>query len=284
MNVFLSWSGVRSRRVAEIFYEMLPMMINAVRPFMSSEDVAKGSRWADEISRQLEGADVGIICLTSENRSEPWINFEAGAISKKVGQSLVFPFLLDFKTTELSGPLTMFQATKFDSLEVLKLFRSLNQKAGRRGINEKQLTGLFEKLWVDLSEELNVIKNEPVPQNSAAKSQDQLLEEILLTARTHQQQLSKMNDAISALSAAQVGLTRDIISDSLGTQRKHKKLEEASELLDVPLDGVLSVPEYKMMQTLRSKGFSNTESLQMTARIRELLIIEGKLKAQEGGC
>ena len=36
----------------------------------------KGKRWDREISTQLEKSQLGIICLTPENRDSPWIQFE----------------------------------------------------------------------------------------------------------------------------------------------------------------------------------------------------------------
>jgi hypothetical protein len=44
---------------------------------MSSEDMAKGAGWSVDIFKELEGAHVGIICLTPENITAHWILFEA---------------------------------------------------------------------------------------------------------------------------------------------------------------------------------------------------------------
>jgi hypothetical protein len=49
---------------------------------MSEFDIDKGRRWSPEISKQLSEANLGLVCLTPENQSEAWINFEAGALSK----------------------------------------------------------------------------------------------------------------------------------------------------------------------------------------------------------
>ena len=49
---------------------------------MSSEDISAGVRWQYLISEALEGSSVGILCVTRENQSAPWLNFEAGAIAK----------------------------------------------------------------------------------------------------------------------------------------------------------------------------------------------------------
>jgi hypothetical protein len=81
-NVFISWSGKRSKSAAQSLYDWLPLVLQSVRPWMSEEDIQKGSRGLDEIGRALEGIKIGVICLAPENLTAPWILYEAGALSK----------------------------------------------------------------------------------------------------------------------------------------------------------------------------------------------------------
>lgn len=78
MKVFLSWSGDRSRVVADVLRNWLPSVLQAVRPYFSPEDIEKGSKWSLEISRELDASDYGILCVTTENVASPWMLFEAG--------------------------------------------------------------------------------------------------------------------------------------------------------------------------------------------------------------
>ena len=94
-TVFISWSGERSRCVAEALRGWLPAVLQNVKPWMSAADVEKGTRWESEISTRLEEADVGIICLTPDNLDSRWLLFEVGALSKKLGKSRVCTYLLD---------------------------------------------------------------------------------------------------------------------------------------------------------------------------------------------
>jgi hypothetical protein len=125
-TVFISWSGERSRYVAEALRDWLPVVLQAAKPWMSAADVEKGSRWESEISARLDEADVGIICLTPENLSSPWLLFEAGALSKKLSKSRVCTYLLDLTPAEVPPPMGMFQHTVVARDHTRKLLDSIN--------------------------------------------------------------------------------------------------------------------------------------------------------------
>src|SRR5262245_19790474 len=84
MKVFISWSGDISKAVASALRDWLPKVIQHVKPWMSEQDIPKGTRWLGYISEQLKEVKTGIICLTPDNQQNPWILFEAGALAKTV--------------------------------------------------------------------------------------------------------------------------------------------------------------------------------------------------------
>lgn len=112
MDVFISWSGERSRAAAEALRGWLPMIINALKPWLSSADIDKGTRWSTDVATRLEAAKVGILCLTPNNLHSDWILFEAGALSKTLENTFVCPFLIGLEPTDLEQPLAQFQATR----------------------------------------------------------------------------------------------------------------------------------------------------------------------------
>lgn len=112
-KVFISWSGDLSRKLAESLRRWLPGVLQFVKPYFTPEDIEKGTRWGSDILKELESSEVGILCLTKTNTESPWMLFEAGALSKTLEKSKVCTALFGIETTDLTGPLTIFQHTKF---------------------------------------------------------------------------------------------------------------------------------------------------------------------------
>jgi hypothetical protein len=87
MMIFISWSGARSAHIAKALKECLSDIFpSEYLEIWLSEEIEAGKRWSEEISKKLEEANFGILCLTLENFNQPWILFEAGAISKVVSK------------------------------------------------------------------------------------------------------------------------------------------------------------------------------------------------------
>jgi TIR domain len=195
MKVFISWSGPISHKVAMILREWLPLVIQSLVPYVSSEDIEKGARWAADIAKELENAAFGIICVTKDNMDAPWLCFEAGALSKTMDKSLVTPFLFNIKRSEIKGPILQFQSTIFEREDIKKLVYTLNKAYGLEAIPEARLEKIFDKLYPDLEKELNNLMTahaEPEeaksPETNGAHNAD-MLEEILELARDNQKLL-----------------------------------------------------------------------------------------------
>lgn len=191
MKVFISWSGATSHQVAKVLRDWLPSVIQTVEPYVSSEDIDKGTRWSTDIADELHASTYGIICLTKDNVSAPWINFEAGALGKSVDKSRVSPFLFGLKRSEISGPILQFQSTIIEKPDVLKLLKSINLACEKDGLDDIRLERAFEVWWPKLDTELQTIANQtpsptiPNPVNLEPAS-SKVLEELLeLTRNNH---------------------------------------------------------------------------------------------------
>src|SRR5438105_9228565 len=107
MRVFISWSGEAAHAVAELLDRWLPNVIQSVEPWLSSEDIDKGSIWSSDINEALS-TSIGVLCVTKENKDAPWLLFEAGGLSKGLTKARVCPLLIDLASKELQPPLSQF--------------------------------------------------------------------------------------------------------------------------------------------------------------------------------
>lgn len=126
MKVFISWSGNRSRLVAELLHNWIQCVIQAVEPWVSSHDIDRGAVWFSQISNELGTSTQGIICLTRDNKDKPWILFEAGALAKGLTSSRVYTLLIDLKPENIKDPLAQFNHTLPTKDDLYKLVLSIN--------------------------------------------------------------------------------------------------------------------------------------------------------------
>lgn len=160
MKVFISWSGTKSQEVAKILKQWIPCVIQSVDPYFSSADIDKGARWSTDIAKELKDASFGILCVTKDNLSSSWLNFEAGALSKSIEQSKVCPFLIDLKPSEITNsPILQFQMASSSKDDVLKLFTSINSNLGDMRLNEDVLCRSFETFWPKIDEALKSVSS-----------------------------------------------------------------------------------------------------------------------------
>jgi hypothetical protein len=159
MKILISWSGERSHAAALVLRDWLPVVLPFVETWVSSADIPKGRRWSVELAEQLDSTNCGILCVTPENVREPWLVFEAGALSKSLKEGQVHPFLLGMKGRELEGPLSQFQATELSKEDVGKLVRDINQAAGDKKLSTERLSKGFETCWPDLDGKLSSLNS-----------------------------------------------------------------------------------------------------------------------------
>jgi len=195
MKVFISWSGSTSHKVALALRDWLPSVIQAVDPFVSSEDIERGARWFTDIGSELETVNFGILCITPQNLNAPWVLFEAGALSKSMGQSRVTPLLIGVKNSDIEGPLSQFNTTSIDKSEIFKLIKTLNKQLRDSPLPDQAIERAFEKWWPELEGSLEDAVNEANKTRAAKaepkRSQGEILEEILELTRSISRQVAK---------------------------------------------------------------------------------------------
>lgn len=194
MQVFISWSGDKSRDVAAALRSWLPHVLQGISPFVSSRDLSAGTRWAVEIAEKLKDTEFGLVCVTRENQREPWLNFEAGAIAKKLDVSRVVPLAIDLAPAEISHPLGQFQATRINREGIEEVVKSINE-ASSFSLSTENLVAAVEKWWPDLEEDLQRIEETPYSDQHQpslpGRSDREMLEEVLDTVRALSRETSQ---------------------------------------------------------------------------------------------
>lgn len=186
-NIFISWSGKRSLHAAEALREWLPNVVQAAKPWMSDQDIEKGTRGLTEVGKALEGMKVGIICLTPENLDARWILYEAGALSKAFSDDktrLCTYLLAGLKPENVKPPLSMFQWTKSEKEDSRKLVQTVNSAISEEPLPPERLDKIFDTWWPELEAKL---KKLPTPEKEVDVKRDpsEMISEILELCRQY---------------------------------------------------------------------------------------------------
>ncbi len=201
MKVLISWSGELSHQVALELRDRLPVFIQAVEPWVSSEDIVRGTLWRTELTRELEEGSVGVLCITRENVNSPWVNYEAGALSKTSETSRVIPYLFDMRPSDVRGPLADLMGAIYqrgsdkNAEEFRKLLVSLNTAQTPPCAPEAVLNTTYEKMWPDFAPVLDALAADaerlaerPVPK---AADPSEVLEDVLQAVRDQSRMIGK---------------------------------------------------------------------------------------------
>jgi len=179
MKIFISWSGKRSKEIAEIFRDWLPAVLQSVKPYFTPSDIEKGNRWNTDISKTLQDCKMGIFILTESNLESPWLMFEAGAISKSVDSSKVCPILFGIENSDVKGPLTQFQASEFEKIEIKKIVKSINTELGEAKLADNILDEVFDTWWPKLETKIKAVNVSEKKGAEEIRDDRELLEEVL---------------------------------------------------------------------------------------------------------
>jgi hypothetical protein len=178
MKVFISWSGEPSRTIACELASWLCRIVQAVEPWMSDEAVGSGKRWRLEIGDALNDTDFGIVCVTRTNQHAPWLMFESGALAKHLAFARVIPLCIDMETTDLSGPLSDWQARKLDRDGVKRVVSDINA-ATPKPLARDALANLFNLMWPEFEDVVTRAREVVHCPEHVPRSEREMLEELL---------------------------------------------------------------------------------------------------------
>lgn len=181
MKVFISWSGERSKAYAETLQYWISIILPQVDPWVSSKNITSGQDWHRRITTELGHSRFGITCITPDNQQKPWVNFEAGAISKHVDakDGVLVPLLFGFeKASDFTGPLSHFQARLATPAEIRALMHDINN-ASDAPRPPDVLDDAMTDSWTRLNRRLQVVEDEHGQEKAAPRPDSEVLEEAL---------------------------------------------------------------------------------------------------------
>jgi len=164
MKIFLSWSDETSHAIALVLGDWIPFVIQAVETYVPPEDIRKGTRWANDVSKELNQSSFGILCVVPGNAGAPWLNFEAGVLSKSLDVSNVIPLLIDVEKSELdNGPLAQFPSAIFEKNGMYQILETINEKTEKGRLSEDRLRDTFDIWWPKLKLDVGSIRKKEKP-------------------------------------------------------------------------------------------------------------------------
>lgn len=158
MKIFLSWSDETSHAIASALGDWIPFVIQAVETYVPPADTRKGTRWSDDVSKELDQSSLGILCVVPGNVGSPWLNFEAGVLLKTLGVSNVIPLLIDVETSELdNGPFAQFPSAIFEKNDLYQILETINEKTEKGQLSGDRLRDTFDIWWPKLKLDVGAI-------------------------------------------------------------------------------------------------------------------------------
>src|SRR5262249_38226157 len=143
-SVFIGYGCQKSRLVAQALREWLRCLSPDIQPWLSTLDMPPGGLWPLQLANKLQKTQAGILCVTKDNTSSSWLNFEAGALSRSVETALVVPYAIDLDPSLIPTPIGHFQgvaATRRDTLRMVsRLFEAL-------GADYDWKSNIFDAFW-----------------------------------------------------------------------------------------------------------------------------------------
>ncbi len=160
-KVFISWSMPRAGGVAKGFKALLDMVLPEYEAFLSS-DIPSGTDWWPKLRQSLEDPTTGVVFLTPENRENPWLNFEAGALANSPAGKVMPILCFGLEETSLGPPMSAFQARRCDRDGIERLLCDLNEAVERERRRDKaHVEKQVKAFWKDFEEALEAANLQP---------------------------------------------------------------------------------------------------------------------------
>ena len=222
----------------------------------------RGSLWFGEINDQLKDTTVGIICLTQENKTRPWILFEAGALAKGLSTSRVCTLLIDLEPRDIEDPLAQFNHTLPTKESIHALVKTLNNALGATGLDMRVLDQVFETYWQQFSDRFEAILEETIStEPTKPRPKEDMLGEILENTRLMSSRIRKLEAEIDR--GKDMRLFDSDVSPEIDFKTIYKMVSEGTppDLIIKRFKGILPIGMIKEMISESAKILSSNEKV-----------------------
>jgi hypothetical protein len=259
LHIFISWSGERSKDVADKLAVWLRTVLDSTETWVSTSNIESGEVWLDRLHKELAESAFGIICLTKENVDNRWLHYEAGAIGKEKGRSRVCPYLIGISPSQVDWPLKAFQlrrAEKRDTLAMVRDFATHHEMS----LDQTVITDRFDQLWDGLESVIKVAVekeiSEPVVAPTRASAEPGAIDDLIQTVQSLTREVAGLR-----LLSEYAGTRGERASDSGSMSPGMRILSD----IDVRLASLTSMPVPALQAIYQVKS---GDSLEKAARDR----------------
>ncbi len=126
----------------------------------------------------LNRATYGVLCITPDNCSNPWVLFEAGAIGARVG-NLVCPLVFGMEIDALRYPIRRYQAKPLDKGGVWEMLVAIHGSIDQKLLDAGRLERSFAAHWPAFEKAISMVTTETQAPPVSEPTPEDLLSELL---------------------------------------------------------------------------------------------------------
>jgi len=201
LNIFISWSGTASKRIARELESTFKALINVDDVFLSEIDINKGSQWRKELKKGLKEKTFGFFIFTKNQQTSEWMAYEAGSIHMNsvldidIDPSMV-ALLFNVEETIIPKYLDEYQHVKFSKDDYKKFMFELNKNSSQI-ISQDILEKRFDLTWETFKTKVtDIIKEETAEiiasKDNSVNNNDSHIDEELNNINTSLRELNKI--------------------------------------------------------------------------------------------
>ena len=162
MQIYISWSGPASYKVALLLRDLIHTILPGVEVWVSAEDIKDGARWSPDLVRILDQSSFKILCADPSNHQTNWFNFEVGAIAKSTPKWHIKVFLTSLKPGDLRGPIASYQTVRLDKEDMRRMLEDIHANIPSVQISKPEMVENLGYEWPDFQKAVKNIHLEPV--------------------------------------------------------------------------------------------------------------------------